>query len=397
MDSEAAEAAAEKAAAYRFLTQLQEKTLSELGEYGDAERESIALLRQKLDPAFLERVLESFHPDHRDHMRDELTKSFSGGTEPFTPYENPFWQTILGDISTDLEAVIAKLSLPRPHRIWFGSLPSRRVNALALKHRLVPGRFVLFESHFFVFALLFTKAVAYALPFKETAEGGLTFSTAEEDVERHIRGDGRAIQRFSEALLAYVLDGTPVKAPSYIQEWQPSKAATEFREALEYFVMGHEYGHVLAGHLEIAHGSGALMSFSEEADELVASHQQEFEADWMGLMLTFHALKDRTDLTLVYTGVELFFTIVELVYRAVAKLSAAEESDRPYTHDAHPPPEVRLERLAEAVRYLVPNNAERILAFPVGVRHATTLLWEAAEARLDQAVSEGAQLAPIWR
>ena len=86
------------------------------------------------------------------------------------------------------------------------------------------------------------------------------------------------------------------------------------------------------------------------------SHDNEHEADYLGLGLTFRAMSqfDKVGLPVSYCGFELFTAGSRIIERGKKTLSTGWEFDdsEPEKASSHPPPEVR----RDAIRMAVANS-----------------------------------------
>jgi hypothetical protein len=171
--------------------------------------------------------------------------------------------------------------------------------------------------------------------------------------------------------------------------------------SLEYFVMGHEYGHLVAGHLTDADRRAGLVPGSQEVDALEYSWLQELDADARGLVLGVNALQKakQVDLGLAFAGVDLFFSTMDVMDRAVALLRTGEETT--LTLGSHPPAQLRRQAAREALRRLTPPEGAKAVEAAVGLAdaqaHAVEQLWAYTREAILRARQAGWQAAGRWR
>jgi hypothetical protein len=167
-------------------------------------------------------------------------------------------------------------------------------------------------------------------------------------------------------------------------------------DSAELFVMGHEYAHVIQGHLSEEHVPHSGLGDDVE----ILPHQigQEFEADILGLKLSIESMvrKHGVDASLAFFGVYLLFSAIELIDRAIDVLvpGLAPSSSE---HETHPPPDMRREYLNI---YLTQGVGEQAggAARRLGeqVHYALDALWERSEDHYARLRSVGAEPSPIW-
>jgi hypothetical protein len=156
----------------------------------------------------------------------------------------------------------------------------------------------------FLFALLLSKAVARAMPLRPTEDTGFSFSTDKDHIRQRIDSDDSVVHRFADVLLAYAATGRPGNAEQYFPEAHYGRLAEVLRNSMELFVMGHEYGHIILGHLSQAESTESTPS---GAEEIRYSWTQEYAADFVGANLMLRAmLRDEYDAPLSYWGADFF-------------------------------------------------------------------------------------------
>ncbi len=314
-----------------------------------------------------------------------------------TPYEDPGMYGFLQHLVMRIEdaASAAGVSLPCPPPL-VGTLPTGSVNARTV---LVPGTseyLVLFEDQFFHFALLASKAIASAFPLVET-----THPTINPDpvlIRQRLEQEPEVGARFAEVVLAYAHSGQPGRARPYLPARPYGLLAGSLQKSLEMFALGHEYGHVVRGHLEEASHKVLRVLPDEDTEALQYSWRQEYEADIVGTGLCIGAmLADGNYLPMSFWGIDCFFSVLDVVKRASSILSyGAEQTGRP---GSHPPPNERRRRVRGVLRSMVdgPSATEQLeVAHTLGATVASTveLLWEQARPLVLDAHRQG--LRPVF-
>ncbi|MCP3877067.1 MAG: hypothetical protein GY701_01540 [Sulfitobacter sp.] len=151
--------------------------------------------------------------------------------------------------------------------------------------------------------------------------------------------------------------------------------------ALQTFCIAHEYGHILAGHLDDQHHATPI-------PELIAkSHAQEFEADRLAAVILFgdswpdidgidvfdrirsgtHApddIRTATELSAAISAPPVFFAIAHLIEAAQATLDCA-----PQVPSTHPPPPTRAAALTQMPATTLDPRARSWWPFAADLRH----------------------------
>ncbi|SOE07429.1 hypothetical protein [Streptomyces sp. Ag109_G2-15] len=234
-------------------------------------------------------------------------------------------------------------------------LRTGQLNAVSMR---VPGRFgahlVLVEDQMPLFASKLSKAVAWAVPHGPgDAEGmvGLQWSLPAA-VER-IETVPEVAERFTDIVVAYAVTGRVGNAGHHLLPPGLFNFAGMLRDSLEYFVVGHEYAHIISGHLDSAVRRRGVLPV-EEAEVLAYSWRQEFDADLLGMVLSLNAgvEHDNRDLWVGFLGISLFFDALDVMDRAVALLQTGDEHARQL--GSHPPSDLR----KQCLRAFLPRMAD---------------------------------------
>lgn len=173
----------------------------------------------------------------------------------------------------------------------------------------------------------------------------------------------------AQVLASYVEHGDPYYGPKPLSGGMPAMASSLMSAAAMKFVVAHEYGHILAGHLaEPNVESIAIETEVGVIDVLRKNHAQEFEADEIGYRLTLGVaanedfdlavidVKDFNDLDAVRAGLRqkclIAAPFVTLTIDAIlGRFSDAARliGNKPVSRETHPPADDRIERLLARV------------------------------------------------
>ncbi|MEV6632070.1 hypothetical protein AB0M54_15100 [Actinoplanes sp. NPDC051470] len=308
-----------------------------------------------------------------------------------TKFEHPFAYAMMRTLTRHIEKVLADHDIGLPSRPRFGTLATGQVNAMTVA---VPGggHLVLLENELLTFANLICKAIVLACPATEAEDGWFGFST---EAPAHLDEDDTAVVRFTETLLAYLVDGRPAAAPQYLLgSWRQQIVTSLLRDAVELFVVGHEYGHIIGGHLGSARLRSAGVVPVEQVDY---AWQQEYEADYIGVHLGVLAMREKieVDADYAFCGFEIFFSALDIMDRAASLLQFGDESARRL--GSHPPSFDRRATLRDSAVRLVGGDES---GHPLGLGRAYAAvldtLWERARPAVVRARRHGVRLAPMW-
>jgi hypothetical protein len=377
-----------------------------------------AYLRVGIDPDEIAKKLK----DMRIEIRDEILKQKEkiSSSEEFkqykksfmknfelvlnrpllTKYEDPFYQDMLQRYSNDIEEGtkywqnIPEGKLKRclenfpaqKSEVIFGIMPLGTVNAMSIVIPKSDDFLIVFESELFTYCLLMSKIVASCMIINEKEEQ-FSFNMDENEIMKKIENDKQLLMRFQELVFGYLIDGTPGRAPRYLVVFPYEQVVRRLLDSMEIFILGHEYAHILLGH--VGHKTHSRAAFLDDDTEvLLYKHEQEFEADFVGLFLSLGAMKIRgCDFSLGYWGVELFFCCDEIIEKGLCILRTGSDDwywrggreDGPL--GTHPPAKERRDVLREIMKH-------RFGELPVKlgdlVEKIMTRLWEKTRPALIQ-------------
>jgi hypothetical protein len=294
--------------------------------------------------------------------------------------EDPVAFAQLQRLAAEIQAVAAEWLGEPPSWPAIATLPSGEVNALAHEVPGSGGRYaVFFDDGLLDFTNLFATATGFAMPISESP-GGFVFSPVESKVRRRLVEDGAPAARFLEVMVAYVVGGDALTAGSHDGLDQRWTGFGELRgDAMNLFVLGHEFGHVIARHSRAPSADPRRIS-ADLPPEVDDAWFQEFQADTYGTRLSMAALLARNyGVGLCAMGAELFFGAVDTIDRTVSMLEHGdEEHPRTGLSHTHPPASLRREFFrTKLIPQLLPEEAA---AEAVTVCETTeqviSLLWE---------------------
>jgi hypothetical protein len=236
--------------------------------------------------------------------------------------EDPVWFMQMSEICSDIQRVLPRLGLSCPEPPLFGSLDTGRINGLAMLGPRLAVPVIFVETGFFGFANLFAKIVAQCLPVERAADGHYQYATDQRAVLTHIESKVDVLAPLLEdVLIATVIYGHPHRAQQYDIDDRYFQLANIIRDAMEYFIIAHEYGHFIAGHLtrRVQRRAIGPTIHGDAAVELVPQNwEDEFEADAIGQAITVQALYDKHEMhpSIINSGIELVFDAIGLIQEA---------------------------------------------------------------------------------
>jgi hypothetical protein len=302
-------------------------------------------------------------------------------------------------MSDEIAVVAKEIGRDFGKNLLFGTLPTGRVNGMAIGIPNCAYCIILLEEGLFGFANLAAKAIVRAFPFHR-GNGGDVFRTDDESVKQQIAASPELPARFMDLLAAYLIGGTTRLARAYLPDRAHHRLSSVIRDGVELFVLGHEHGHCIAGHLDACRPTRRLAWTDNEMREIASNWRDELVADVHGVELMIGAMGNRgCDISLSYSGADFFFSCVEVIEKALSLLrSGTYANEEQIASKTHPPPAMRREKLREGLGKAIPEeHLRRALGLSDSLRKVLDIYWTYCEPILLDLHRKGIQLAPGWR
>ena len=126
----------------------------------------------------------------------------------------------------------------------------------------------------------------------------------------------------------------PSISPQYLLNNRYQRIHYEFLNSMELFIAGHEYGHIISGHLN--NNSFKRKIKNVDIDVVKTNWEEEFEADSIGLNLLINSLDSSNFSPFCYLGAELFFTLLDIDERVFTFFKSGIELEDSGS-ESHPP------------------------------------------------------------
>ncbi|MFF9806049.1 hypothetical protein ACF1G5_13105 [Streptomyces coeruleorubidus] len=295
-----------------------------------------------------------------------------------TSHEDPLGHAIIQGLEQRIQNAASGLLSPLPEFPIVGTVPTGDVNAITVA---VPGSrqcVILIQDQLFNYALLFSKIMAMSFPhINDPGKNGfLSFSADPSEVIANIENSPYISQRFRQLILAYLTEGSPGRAPAYILEQPHMSMAQILYNSMELFVMGHEYGHIIAGHLDGIDRSAAALG-SKEVQIVARNWKQEHEADALGMRLAITAKQEEGfDIPMSFWGADFFFTCAEVVEKGLSVIETGQEGN--VQMGSHPPPN-RRRKVIRAILRQESDSAAAAIQLADILDSITKYLWESTK------------------
>ncbi|MEM3089150.1 MAG: hypothetical protein QXY22_01120, partial [Candidatus Nitrosotenuis sp.] len=223
---------------------------------------------------------------------------------------------------------------------------------------------IVFEVELMTFCNLLCKIIAKTFPIYDPKDNKNIEYYKEKIIEK-INQNPEIVQRFEELVVAFVTTGRAATAPQYLLEPKYYPFLDHLRLAMEVFIMGHEYAHILLGHVDANYARKDLVM--TDVLSVVFSWDQESNADFLGLPLMMEGLNKigYGYSPISYCGAEAFFSAFEILERARCLIQFGNDewywrncSETGKISD-HPPAEVRRNKLrAQMTEIFGPRSIE---------------------------------------
>ena len=144
---------------------------------------------------------------------------------------------------------------------------------------------------------------------------------------------------------------------------------------MELFIMGHEYGHIVKGHLNKNPGQTLQLS-NIDAEQMQRNWDQEYEADTLGLYFSIKAsIKEGFQEDYDLIGADLYFMLREIVAKSVSIIKYGDENA---TKDSESHPAVKDRRDNLRKSYLKSFRNEQLVKaeyLPTALEDVLNYLW----------------------
>ena len=258
---------------------------------------------------------------------DVMPENLPAGRALPTSLQDPIAYKQITELDEKLRAAARQVGEPIDFTPVLGTSPTGNTNARRWQDPYTGDPVIVFDSGLFIFAWLCAKAVSQILPIKDRG-GMLWFSTEPHKIQQKVNlTDGAGMFRLRNALLAYIVRGSPTAAKKYLLfDADELQLAGALATSWELFALAHEYGHIALKH---------------PLDSSSAGPAEESAADTWALERLYGAGQSRLHATV---GAFLYLQCSSYLERAVSYMDHLVDEPLPPT-GTHPPPRNRLHAL----------------------------------------------------
>ncbi|WP_024668147.1 SEC-C metal-binding domain-containing protein [Pseudomonas syringae] len=290
-----------------------------------------------------------------------------------TRFDSPWGYQAVSSLLETLKQTAEELELDTSNFPLHATVPTGQVNAMAVNLPCSKKTFLLFDPQLLTFCNLIAKLYAQCLtPNVRLRSGDVKILHAV------VGGSPEIADRLKGVLEAFVKTGRPGTSLPFAVDAESIRLCHTFRTGMELFVVGHEFGHVYSGHLSklLTRLHMASPNFGQSD-----SHREEYEADYLGLILTVYALQKKGgELWEILGSIKLFFSSLDLASRyADFRSYGARRKFVGKESDTHPSNEGRMQAIDRAIESfgMKAEDIRMIEQFNSLINETTALLWQA--------------------
>lgn len=376
------------------LLQLQKESLADNHTSFDHILENAKKTQKDVLDSILELCKPHVSPDELERMRkrtEDKMKELNKLELP-TPLQDPESYSIVLECWKIIEDIIPTISLKQratekdhslkelglkivtPH---FGTVQMGSINAATYSCDN-EEYLIVFEGELMTFCHLLCKIIAKIFPTYDPNENK-SLEYYKEKIVEQINQDQEVVQRFEDLVVAFVTTGRATTAKQYLLDPPYYPFVDHLRLAMEVFIIGHEYAHILLGHVDANYVRKDLAM--TDISSVIFSWDQEHNADFLGLPLMMEGLNNigYGYSPISYCGAESFFSIFEVLERAKCLIQSGDEewywrncSETGQVSD-HPSAEMRRNKLrAQMTEIFGPRSIETSQI----IEQIIKILWE---------------------
>lgn len=292
-------------------------------------------------------LVESFYKmmevQDNDHSQQEVNETlveylkyfeYLRNTKAHSRFQDVIAHQFISEIADIILEAARDLQISLKSAPIFGTLYTNRVNALAVRVPKSNNHLILIESNLIHFLNRFTQLIVRTFVRKGENDKVFHLSCDIDDVRENLKNNRTIQLDFDDLLRSFVIDkkvdsvvNTVLDRPRYI-------LSTHILKSIDYFIIGHELGHVIRGHINQKTESTKTNTTTDELRN--RNWNMEYEADILGLQLSVQALKKegfKEDFYLI--GGEFHFILSDIISKAKSIIKTGHEENS-NMNDSHP-------------------------------------------------------------
>lgn len=247
------------------------------------------------------------------------------------------WHLLVhGLVQRSKEIIDRKLNKKIDKEIIFATLPHGSINAITFKLPENDKYAIFFDENLFAFLFKFSHLFSQLMPpefhFQVNTFGAIGCTL--EWTKKSLAKEESTLSKFLNIFLEYVCIGNSSYSKPELAEINKTKFAASLLSTWELFIVSHEIGHIIKGHLDNP-AINELNTNENTFNTVSSNYEKEFEADLFASLITPSEL--------LYTEIPLLFSVMELVFESISILKHGEIIET--LSEKHPTPYSRAERL----------------------------------------------------
>lgn len=292
----------------------------------------------------------------KDCDRDKMMRSLHAmrSRHMISQYENPYYYKYFKDIISSIHRIKDRfMDCVEQDMPLFGTVEFDLFYAQIRCPNSNMPPIILFYSGIIQFAHNITNVLTKAFPIQEMDGEKITFIMEPEKVRDCIKNNKWIEKRFTDIMLSIFFYGNvdlcDVSQPEndYLYRLFSNSLADSFLT----FIVAHECAHYYLGHLDNAAAKGIVTVGKVQYENLIPDWEQEFDADYIGALLTIPVLLERKmDIQVILGGMYVAMWTLSIIESLQIKNGKGEST--------HPPAKERLLYIKEKLQAIMQNDLQ---------------------------------------
>lgn len=258
----------------------------------------------------------------------EAYKALLENTKTRTDYDDPSWEHLIELLCAKIESACIALKLPLKSGVVIGVEPTASFQASQYRVPLTDASILSVGAHLFPLCSVVSKAMARSLIYSESDDGPVVCYDPGKVLAK-VKSDPVLLRYWTSILFSFATYYGPQLVPFELQEPHAANARFQILEAMELFVLAHEFGHHISA--SINPKSFPIPSGNSE------NHTEEYRADFLaGIILVY--LGGDPNPTNLFTGsgagAALLLSVLDMIDRTRTLLVTGRDSI--LTSESHP-------------------------------------------------------------
>ncbi|AXY72573.1 hypothetical protein D3H65_00650 [Paraflavitalea soli] len=291
--------------------------------------------------------------------------------DDYARYENHQNIWLLETLKNKLKKVFAFSKISFPDNVVLGTAQFGHFNAIATApSRESDIKVIVMDDGLFTFLNGLAKIVSMVFDKRGEGNDGYSLSFDPADIDNNLKQNSFVHEKFIDLVATYFIKGHSMHAASFLPAYEHNAFASLLRDTAELFILAHEYGHIVHGHLAGNPEEEQAIADQFHVQTWEISWAKELQADTFACMLVMrhnHHLQDM-EAALSFAGIRFLFAALEMLY--IAKGSKPSLT--------HPSPRQRITRLVDSLYADTPDKelVDDMERFGMAITAVVHLLWE---------------------